>query len=293
MPFFYRDVTTFASPNGTVRFNDPTGLGDYHADQAWLDGLDGWTTTVKPVVVSSQRAVGDGAYLAKKFYSQGRVFMARGLVATNTKVDTEAAWNDLVSIAFPLNEDITITNLGSVIKTTTVRVISDVRCTQLMEDGFRFEVDLMSEESYLYSVNDISATAGIVGSATGGMTFPMTFPLEFNIDPQGASNSAIVTNIGNAPSRPVITIAGPLDAGWRLENTTSGEFIAFDKSLAGTSNKLVIDFKKQTAIIGNSTVAGLLEGDWWDIVPGANIIKLFGTYYGATTFTVSTKSAWR
>lgn len=292
MPFFNKDVTTFTSPSGTVRFNDPSNLGDYHAEQAWLDGLDGWTNTAKPVVVTSQRAVGDGAYISKKFYSQGRVLMARGLVATANKAETEAAWNQLASIAFPINQDITITNLGPINKYTIVRVISDVRCTQSMEDGFRFEVDLMSEQSFLYSVANLTAAAGIVGSPKGGLIFPATFPLVFNTDPQGASNAAIVNNLGNAPSKPVITIQGPVENGWRLENTTTGEFISFDTDIP-QGLWLAIDFEKETALFGGVPISGLVEGDWWDLAPGVNTIKLFGNYNAAANFTVLAKSAWR
>jgi hypothetical protein len=293
VPFFFREPVTFDSPNGQVRFNDSTTLGDLTSDQAWLDQLDGWTATVKPVVVTSQRAVGDGAYIAKKFYAQGRVLMVGGMIATNSESETEQAWQQLVHLAFPLNEDIRVTHYGPTPMYLDVRVISDVRVTQFMDEGFRFEVDLMSEGSYLLdAINTLSDTAGIVGTSTGGMTFPLTFPLDFNGTSAGEGNVVVLTNIGTAPSRPVVTITGPLDQGWRLENTTTGEFLSFDVAL-GAGQIMTIDFQTQSADINGSSVTGLVDGDWWDIIPGTNIIKLFGNYYAASTFTVTAKSAWR
>jgi len=293
VPFFNRELTTFTSATGTVRFNDTSDLGDLEADQCWLDELDGWMKTVQPVVITSQKAIGDGAYIAKKFYSQGRVLMAKGMVACDTELETEQAWHELVKYAFPLNEDIVVTHYGPIPMYGTFRVISDVRVAQFMPLGFRFEVDLMSTNSFLYdAVNTLSGTSGIVGNSTGGMTFPLTFPLDFNGTAGGSGNIINLNNVGNAPTKPYVTITGPLDAGWRLENTTTGQFLSFDASLA-TGQVMTIDFEKESADIAGASITGLVDGDWFDLVPGNNVLKLFGNYYAAASITVTAKSAWR
>lgn len=293
MPFFLQEPTTFTSSTGEVRFNDPSDPGDLLVEHVWLDQLDGFTATVKPVVVTAQKAVGDGARIAGRFYSQGRVFMAGGMIATDTPDETESAWHNLVNLAFPMNESIRLTHYGPTPMYIDVRVISDVRPTVFMPLGFRFEVDLMSESSYLLdAVNTLSGTAGVVGNSSGGMVFPLTFPLDFNGTAAGTGNQVSLTNIGTAPSRPLVTITGPLDTGWRLENTTTGKFLSFDVSLS-VGQTLTMDFSSQTASIGGVSIAGLVDGDWWDLARGPNVIKLFGNYYPATSYTVTAKSAWR
>jgi phage-related protein len=294
MAFFLNEKVVIETDEGTITFNDPTDVGDLTgAEQAWIDGLEGWTNTVKPVVVSSQKAVGDGAYVAPKFYAQGRTLVAAGMVATLSEADTDDAWTTLGADAFPLNSDVKITCYGPRPRYVTARVISDLRLTQFMPLGFRFEVDLLCADPYKYdAVNVLTGTSGIVGSSTGGMVWPLKWPLTFGTTSSGSGNQVTLTNIGNANTYPVTTITGPLDQGWRLENSTTGDFLSFNVALSA-GQQLVIDHAKETATINGSSVSGLIDGDWWPLIRGTNIIKLFGNYYADASFTVTARSAWR
>src|SRR5690242_17303082 len=248
MPYFMDKPLVVASPNGTVTFNDPGSIGDLSdADEAWIDVFDGWTATVTPVVVQSQKPIGDGGYLAKKLYAQGRTLNVEGMIATDDELGTENAWNDLVFRAFPLNEDLTITHQGpGVSKFVTARVISPIKPTQWMPNGFRFSLDLFCEDPYKYdSVNTLFGTAGMVGDSSGGMTFPLTFPIVFNGTAAGSGNQIIINNIGTADTYPVFTVFGQLDSGWRIENETTGDFLSFDTDTNALST-MVIDSKAET-----------------------------------------------
>jgi phage-related protein len=284
-----------ASPNGTVTFNDPGSIGDLNgADEAWIDGFEGWTDTVPPVVVQSQKAIGDGAYLAKKLYAQGRVINIEGMIACVDEEGTEDSWNDLVFNAFPLNEDIVITHQGpGSWKYVTCRVISSVKPTQFMPNGFRFSLDVLCEDPFKYDAqNTLAGTAGVVGNSSGGMTFPLKFPLVFNGNPAGEGNQIVLVNVGTADTYPLIVINGQLDAGWRVELSNTGESLSFAVDV-GVGQTLTINSKTQVADIDGSPVTGLVEGDFFALKPGVNILKLFGNYVPGTTFTVTAKSAWR
>lgn len=295
MPYFQDKPLVVASPNGTVTFNNPGLIGDLTgADEAWIDGFEGWTDSVNPVVVQSQKAIGDGAFLAKRLYVQGRLITVEGMIATDSEEGTEDAWNDLVFRAFPLNEDIVMTHQGPGIhKFVTGRLISQVKPTQFMPNGFRFTLDFLCPDPYKYDADStLFGTAGIVGDSSGGMEFPLTFPIVFNGVPAGSGNQIIINNIGNADTFPTFTVFGQLDAGWRIENETSGESLSFDVDTTPL-NTMVIDSKAETANIDGSPVTGLVSGDFFTLKPGVNVLKLFGNYFPDTTWSVSAKSAWR
>lgn len=292
MPFFFNQSLVVTSPNGTVTFNSDGVTGDIDAEIALIDHLDGWTKTAPPVVVQLQRAIGDGAIVARRFYTQARTLAIEGIVATTDETETENAWNDLVYNAFPLNEDITITAYGPRPKYVTCRVASAIEPVQFMPDGFRFSLEAICADPFKYdAVETLTGTSGIVGTSSGGFTFPLEFPIVFNGTAAGAGSQVILNNIGTADTLPTFTISGQLDSGWRLENDT-GETLSFDVSmLAGQT--MTIDSKLETAFVNGSPVTGLVDGDWFALHPGVNVIKLFGNYYSGTTFTVTAKSAWR
>lgn len=293
MTFFFKEKLTFTSSFGSAIFNDTSDLGALTAELAFIDVLDGWTATAKPVVVSAQKAVGDGAYVASRFYNQGRVLVIEGVLGTSGPAETDAAWNQLAGIAFPLNDDITVRHEGPVPRFVTARVISEMSPVQFMENGFRFTVDLLCPDPFKYDADNIlTGTAGIVGDSLGGRVFPAVYPLTYGTTAGGSANQVIINNIGTANTYPITTITGPVDQGWRLENSTTGEFLSFDTSIPSGST-LVLDHKLETALLDGSSVTGLVNGDWWPIEPGVNIIKLFGNFYAASTFTVTARSAWR
>ena len=290
--FFWQKPLSVSSSNGFVNFND-ADTGELVVEHAYVDVLDGWTNTPSPVVITAQKAIGDGAETAPRFYSQGRNLHVEGMVATSGYDQTEDAWNDLVFKGFPLNDDIQITAQGPIPKYVIGRVISQVSILQIMPDGFRFGVDLLCDDPWKYdAVNSLFGSSGIAGGSTGGLTWPVTWPLVWNASIDGIGNGVTLTNIGNADTLPEITISGPLDTGWRIENETTGEFLSFDVSLSA-GQTLTIDSKTETASVDGSPVVGLVDGDWFPLRPGANLIKLFGNYDPETSFTVYALSAWR
>ncbi len=293
MTFFFKEKLTFTSSYGVAKFNDTSDLGGLTAEMAFIDVLDGWTATAKPVVVSSQKAVGDGAYVANRFYNQGRVLTIEGILGTSGPTETDSVWSQLADFAFPLNDDIVVRHEGPIPRFVTARVISEISPVQFMENGFRFTVDLLCADPFKYDADNVlTGTAGIVGDSLGGRVFPALYPLTYGTTAGGSSNQVIINNIGNADTYPVITISGPVDQGWRLENSTTGDFISFDISIP-TGSTLTLDHKLETATLDGSSVTGLVNGDWWPIKKGVNIIKLFGNFYAASSFTVTARSAWR
>lgn len=291
--FNYRYPVVITSPNGVVNFQD-ISLGDLSCEVAFVDQMDGWTNTARPVVITSQKAIGDGASIASRFYAQGRQITIGGLIATSSELENEQAWDNLSYLAFPWNQDLNLEFVGPEPKYVTTRVISDLRITQWNPTGFRFEIDVLCADPYKYdAVNILSGASGIAGASSGGMTFPSTFPMTFTTTASGSSNGVTLINTGNAPTNPQIIIFGQVDQGWRIENTVTGKFISFDISATSASDQILLDHATETAYYNGTPITGLVNGDWWPLEPKINTIKLFGNYYSATVFTVTARSAWR
>ncbi len=102
-----------------------------------------------------------------------------------------------------------------------------------------------------------------------------------------------IFNAGNTNS-PSFTarITGPLTNGnWRLRNDTTGAEISFYLSiLAGETFDL--DFRTRTAKLNGFAYNGRRDGDWWELAPGNNSVRLYANYDVATTVTITAESAW-
>jgi hypothetical protein len=102
----------------------------------------------------------------------------------------------------------------------------------------------------------------------------------------------VLTNAGTASSAPTVSITGPLvRGGWRLVNDTTGEDLTMDVGLA-TGDIMEIDFSNELVYVNGFLVSPSIRGDFWRVVPGVNVIKLYADYDPASTFTISTYSAW-
>lgn len=142
-----------------------------------------------------------------------------------------------------------------------------------------------STDPFLYGTVQ-TATVGL-GSPTTGMTFPATFPMSF-----GATqpNSITVPNSGNAETRPVLIITGPV-TNPSIENSTVSGAPAITITnptqtgytvLAG--DQLVVDMDLHTVLyysggIGSGTSGAsrrnwiVYGSQWWTLGTGSNLIR--------------------
>lgn len=290
MPTIFQD---HVSVNG-IEFNTAAAISAQPGSiKVAIDSIEGWRATSDLDTVLTKIGFADGEIPAARFPARARHMIIEGYLYCLDRATAESVMDSLLGSAFPNNKDIELIRHEPVPKSMLVRVSGAIETLQSVEEGFRFQVPVVAPDPYKYSLSDIPAIAiGISGLSGGGVRFPLRFPMRFMTASTGQSNVMLLTNQGNAFSPFVATLAGPIDQGWRIENTETGDLIAFDIGLAST-DALVIDTKKETARLNGYSVDGLLRGDFFRLRPGGNAIRLYGTYNPTASLSVSAKSAWR
>jgi hypothetical protein len=293
MSTILKDLVTFSHEFGGCSLNDPSLVDWPGAFKVICDDLDVWRSTADVNVVRAPRGVGDGDYVASRFPMKARTLMIEGMIHAPTRLLVDQMFDLLVDNAFPLDTDITITRQEPIPKYVVGRIAGKVEDLGYFSDGMRWGATVLCADPLKYdAVNTLSATAGVSGVSTGGRTYPRVYPLVYNITANGTGNQVTVNNVGKATTLPVITLTGPLPSGWRMENATTGATESFAIDL-GVFDTLTIDNKNKVASLNGNIINGLIAGTWWGLVPGNNIIRLFGNYDPAASFTITAKSAWR
>jgi hypothetical protein len=296
MPTILGDKVTIQSSSGVWAFNDSGSIATWPgALKMNIDVLDGWSETFPLDVISVPRGIGDGNYTAARFPARARNITVGGYITAPSRAVLDTNWDAIVLRAFPQDETLRIARYEPVPKYVTGKLAGPLAITQYLgrEGALRWEGIVLCSDPYKYdATSTLSGTTGIAGLSTGGRTYPRTYPLKYVTVGSGSGNSISLTNIGTAKTYPVITITGPLNNGWRIENSTTGDTLSFDVSLS-TGDVLVIDNLGKFATVNGSPINGLLSGDWWSLAPGPNVVKLFGDYNATATFTVVANSRWR
>jgi hypothetical protein len=289
MPTIFRDKVTA----GSVTFNDP--LARPAGALSWgCDTLEGWSDTPEIDVVSTpQGGHTDGEVAGDFFPASARHMIVGGWGNAATRADAESLSDVIIRDAFPRNQLIRLTRYESVPKFLDCRV-SDKRTIQWVGPySFRWVVPVMAPNPFKFGLTpEIGGPVGVAGQSTGGVAFPITFPFSFTTISAGSENSIILVNRGTASSFPVVTLHGPLvKGGWRLSNDTTGDDIRFNVGL-GATDVLVIDFGAQTALLNGAVVTSSITGDFWSVVTGPNVIKLYADFDPAASLSATVYSAW-
>lgn len=132
-------------------------------------------------------------------------------------------------------------------------------------------------DPYIYEADAQHVEGRIQGVGTG-FGFPLGFPFGFG-SYGGDPGSVVLTNQGNHPAYPVITIYGPILAP-SLAESQSGKYFSLNLSL-GKSDYVVIDMdprKKSVKLngIANRRSSVLPDAHWFEIQPGESVITLNG-----------------
>lgn len=291
------DKVTCVSTAGSIAFNNAASVGaDWPgAIKVCIDDLPGWDDTVDLNVISTPRGFGDGNYTSPRFPAKARMLTVAGYAVATSRLTLDQLFDKIALVAFPQDVDITLTRFQPIPKYVKARLAGSIDLVQYhgSEGGLRFETTLLCSDPFKYdAVNTLSGSSGVAGLSTGGRTYPRVYPLVYGTTAQGSGNQVILTNIGTAPTYPIFTITGPLSSGWRLENSTTAEEESFDIGLSA-GDVLVINNNTKSATLNGNPINGLLNGDWWSLAQGGNVIKLFGDYNATASFTVTAVSRWR
>jgi hypothetical protein len=279
---------------GTWTFNDPMTLQP-GVTQIGANILDGWDDTSPVQALVTSRGNRDGDVPSDHFPLRSRVIMLGGWLYCTSRTTARQAWASLAANAFPLNTDLTLVRYEpDAAKQVTCRRSGQIElppATNASGPHFRFLVTLMAFDPLKYAATlDINATTGIAGASSGGVVAPVVAPVVVTAA-SGQLNQINAYNGGSYETRPLVTITGPLPSGWHWDNTTTGQSLALAVSL-GAADSLILDHSTQTATLNGTVVSPAITGNWWTIIHGPNVLKLFGDFSTTATVTVTGRSAW-
>jgi hypothetical protein len=287
------DWVVISHAYGGCTLNDPALTDWPNAIKMGVDQVDGWRQTADLNVVRAPRGVGDGDYIANRFPKKSRMLTISGYIMAATRADVDTLFDLLVTKAFPQDIDITLRRNEPIPKYVVCRLAGGIDDVQYMPEGMRWSATVLCADPLKYdAVNTLTASAGVSGVSTGGRTYPRTYPLTYNTTANGSNNQVTLVNAGTASTYPKVTVVGPLPSGWRVENSSTGDYFSFDTDLAVT-DVLVVDCKNKMATLNGSPINGLISGEWWPLRTATNIIRLYGNYDPAAGFTITAQSAWR
>lgn len=257
-----------------------------------LDLLDGWDKTSELNAILSDIGGFDGQIPADRFFAKSRHIVLAGAVEAPNE-ETAEQMEDFIVRAFPRDKDIQISKYTPTPKWVTARLENQIEIVYATPHSFRFSVPVVCPDPLKYGIDLITATAGVAGQSSGGFTFPLFMPLVFTSIDDGSSSVATVVNAGTGYTAPTITVYGPLDIGWFIENIDTAELLRFDIPLA-SSDQLVIYCRDQKAYLNGSTnlVNSSILGDFFRLGPGTSHLKLFGNFNALAGLRVEIHSAW-
>lgn len=293
MPTIFRDKVIL----NEVVFNDPlskpAGAGDWA-----IDVMNGWHETPDIDAEFAPKGQVDGMVPPESFPIRGRTILLGGYVTAPSRLLVEQLWDVIVRDALPRGLPLRLERHEAVPKF--------VRCylygprepdwygnSYAGPYGFRWGATILCDDPMKYALDPIISSAGVAGFASGGRTYPRTYPLVYDTTLAGEGEKVTITNNGTGRSKNlVIDITGPLNKGaWRLVNETTGDLLKFDVALA-TGDHLIINFGTETALQNGYPVSATIIGDFWDLQPGPNVIKLYSDYDPSAGFTATAYPAW-
>jgi hypothetical protein len=281
--------------SNNVTFNSGVAL-PVGATNFGLDIMDGWKDTGDPeeslVELGSYR---DGSSSASFYPIRSKFLNLGGYVTATNVANAEALADKLVRDCFPRNTSFRLERYEAVPKYMSVRRSSAIEFDwTVVPEGFRWSTTLVAEDPFRYELSPNTIFTGVANTASGGHTFPVTFPMTFNTGGSGTGAGAGVYNSGSvATSNFTISLFGPLSkGGWRISNDTTGQAIGFNVSVPSGTDTLVIDFLNQVATVNGFAVSSDYFGDFWQLVPGNNTIRLYAEYDPSASATINYFSAW-
>lgn len=279
--------------SNTVTFNEavnaPAG-----ALQWGVDIMDGWKNTGDPeesaVELGSYR---DGQSSSSFWPVRNRFVTIGGYAVAASEAGAEALSDVLVRDAFPRNQLLTVTRYEGIPKFVLAKRSSPVEFDwTAVQNGFRWLTTLSCDDPFKYGTTTFTASGGVAGSSVTGHTFPVTFPMTFSGTGNTTTGISLI-NHGTAYSPHfTATINGTLAKGaWRLSNDTTAKYIGYNVALS-TTDLLVIDFRNQIATLNGVLLTSDYIGDFWQLAPGSNTIRLYAEYDVNALASITGYSAW-
>ncbi len=179
--------------------------------------------------------------------------------------------------------------------TTDVRLLGPLRCVDSVDGPRRlkaFTFAIASQDPH-WEPFAAALSAAIAASTPGGLAWPIVWPIDWGV---AVSPGTIVTNSGDAPVYPVLTVTGPC-VNYQLENVTTGESI-YLSTVLNAGQSLVVDTRDRTVVVDGVTNryrdVNRVDTTWWRLEPGANEIRFRpATFAAPSQLSVSWRDGYR
>jgi hypothetical protein len=265
---------------------------------AWyLQTLEGWDSPDARSEFTERE--GDHGAWAAPVYLGARPITLAGTIVAPARDLLEQSMNQLRVAAGLTDRTLTV---GEVVpKQATVRRSGKPLFQYVTDTVATYSVMVTAADPRRYSTTLSSATTNLA-SVTGGLNFPVTFPV--SLSATAVAGLITAANDGDADTRPLLTIAGPVVAptiAALYEDGTVKQLIYTQDLQAG--DLLVIDTDAHTVTLngGVSRRRYLSVPAGWPTIPpagedGSPAVVSYqfqsGTYNASATLTASWRSAW-
>ena len=149
---------------------------------------------------------------------------------------------------------------------------------------------MFAEDPRIYSSELISQVIAQGVAATTGRSYSKEYSYSYGVAVTPSQNNCV--NGGNRDTPAAMTVTGPV-TNPTIYNDTEGTSLRFILTM-GASDTLVIDTQYHTVRLNGSNVRStLVDPNWFYLHPGDNFMRYQADTVGASTLTVSYRSAWR
>ncbi len=170
------------------------------------------------------------------------------------------------------------------------------RAVKQQQGGRSITAEVIAEmhmrDPLIYDATPQLLTTGLP-SATGGVHWPIHWPAKWGSPTQ--SGVVQFVNLGDRPTRPVLTITGPIDTSFTVANLTVDKRLTFAAQLLA-GDTMVLDLAQYSAMVnGSVSRKGTITTDsrWWACPPGTSTITFnANTAQPGATMTLQGRSAW-
>jgi hypothetical protein len=277
-------------------------MGTSATDIQKATGLTGIPGNIRGDVFDRPEA--DGVVEPANQYLGARIITLEGVVWGASVDAAWTSWNAIEKVLLAAVQTQTLLKWqhasSAVPKQATVRLI-DAQGPVLDADHqgpfLEYQITLRADDPTIYAQASQSNTA-TVSSSSGGMPLPVVFPIPFGT--VSSTGTVTITNNGNAPGWPVLTVTGPI-AGPVVGNQTTGKYLYFDTLTLAAGDSLTITTvpnQRGASLAGVSKLGNLRFADsaWPSMTPGVaeawQIYSLGGGTTGATLLTIAWNDAY-
>ena len=238
------------------------------------EGIDGWWSTPDPKWSLTERQSADGAHEVAEGMAlyAARTVTVHAVAIGADRDDAKELLDSVLAMAHgrvrlrvvDSSEDTFCDGLLSVragAEWHHTAILADLTVT--CPDPRRLATD--PSDAWLLPAQ---AHGGGVGLSYGASVAGLIYPLDYGAGATDSRNSATVRNAGSAPAHPVVTLAGPLDAGATVTVSAGGSTatVTVGRAIAGGTS-VTVDFRTRTASQGRLDVTRKVTATGWAPVP--------------------------